>query len=79
MDDFAHYTGQSVHIRRLQSEFTEGTFTHAYLFAGPEGTGKRSVARLCAMAAMCRGEKGPVGSAVPAGEFWLKHTRICMC
>ncbi|MBQ9010030.1 MAG: DNA polymerase III subunit delta', partial [Clostridia bacterium] len=50
---------------RLQSEFTEGTFTHAYLFAGPEGTGKRSVARLCAMAAMCRGEKRPCGVCGP--------------
>jgi len=52
MDDFENYAGQSVHIERLRSEFTEGTFTHAYLFAGPVGTGKKSVARLCAMTAL---------------------------
>lgn len=65
MDDFENYAGQSVHIERLRSEFTEGTFTHAYLFAGPVGTGKKSVARLCAMTALCRGEHRPCGVCGP--------------
>lgn len=65
MDSFENYAGQSVHIGRLKSEFTNGTFTHAYLFAGPAGTGKKSVARLCAMTAMCRGERKPCGECGP--------------
>ncbi len=65
MDDFRNYAGQSVHIGRLHSEFMEGVFTHAYLFAGPVGTGKKSVARLCAMTAMCRGEQKPCGVCGP--------------
>ncbi|MBO5535022.1 MAG: DNA polymerase III subunit delta' [Clostridia bacterium] len=65
MDDFENYAGQSVHIERLRSEFAEGTFTHAYLFAGPVGTGKKSVARLCAMTALCRGEHRPCGVCGP--------------
>ena len=65
MDCFENYAGQSVHIGRLKTEFTDGTFTHAYLFAGPAGTGKKSVARLCAMTAVCRGERKPCGECGP--------------
>ena len=39
---------------------------HAYMLCGPRGTGKKSVARLCAMAAVCRGEgKKPCGACGP--------------
>ena len=48
--------GQSAHVAQLRSDFAHHTFVHAYLLCGPRGTGKRSVARLCAMAAVCRGE-----------------------
>ena len=61
-DDFA---GQSAHIAQLHSDFAAHTFVHAYLFAGPKGTGKRSVARLCAMTAVCRGEHKPCGVCGP--------------
>ncbi|MBQ8094310.1 MAG: DNA polymerase III subunit delta' [Clostridia bacterium] len=69
MDQFEDYAGQSVHVMRLQAEFQNGSFTHAYLFAGPAGTGKRSVARLCAMAALCRGERKPCGECGPCRRF----------
>ncbi|MBR1711114.1 MAG: DNA polymerase III subunit delta' [Clostridia bacterium] len=62
---FSDFEGQSVHIGRLQEEFGSRTFTHAYLFIGPAGTGKRSVARLCAQAALCRGEQKPCGVCGP--------------
>ena len=62
-DDFA---GQSAHIVQLHSDFASHAFVHAYLFTGPRGTGKKSVARLCAMAALCRGEgKRPCGACGP--------------
>ena len=62
-DDFA---GQSTHIAQLHSDFASRAFVHAYLFTGPKGTGKKSVARLCAMAALCRGEgKRPCGACGP--------------
>ena len=62
-DDFA---GQSAHIAQLHSDFASRAFVHAYLFTGPKGTGKKSVARLCAMAALCRGEgKRPCGACGP--------------
>ena len=55
MPAFEDFIGQSAHIRQLHDDFAQHTFAHAYLLCGPRGTGKKSVARLCAMAAMCRG------------------------
>lgn len=66
MLSFDDFSGQSTHIAQLKSDFSAHTFVHAYLFAGPKGTGKRSVARLCAMAAVCRSEQGkPCGVCGP--------------
>ena len=56
MISFSDLKGQSAHIAKLQSDFARGNYVHAYLFTGPGGTGKRSAAQLCAMAALCRGE-----------------------
>ena len=65
MPAFADFAGQSAHIARLAEEFSTGRFVHAYLFSGPKGTGKRSVARLCAMTALCRGAHKPCGVCGP--------------
>lgn len=66
MLSFDDFEGQSAHIAQLQSDFASRTFVHAYLFTGPKGTGKKSVARLCAMAAVCRGTgKKPCGECGP--------------
>ena len=66
MLSFEDFAGQSAHIAQLHGDFASHAFVHAYLFAGPAGTGKRSVARLCAMAALCRGEgKRPCGACGP--------------
>ena len=66
MPEFKDFEGQSAHLTRLRREFSDGTYAHAYLFAGPKGTGKRSVARLLAMTALCEGggEK-PCGACGP--------------
>lgn len=65
MNGFSDFEGQSAHIGRLRREFAGHAFSHAYLFAGPAGTGKKSVAQLCAMAALCRGENAPCGVCGP--------------
>ena len=65
MISFSDLKGQSVHIARLQSDFARGSYVHAYLFTGPKGTGKRSAAQLCAMAALCRGAHKPCGACGP--------------
>lgn len=66
MLSFEDFRGQSAHIAQLESDFASHAFVHAYLLSGPRGTGKKSVARLCAMAALCRGEgKKPCGVCGP--------------
>ena len=66
MLSFEDFAGQSAHVAQLQSDFAQQTYVHAYLFCGPRGTGKKSVARLCAMAAVCRAEgKRPCGACGP--------------
>jgi DNA polymerase-3 subunit gamma/tau len=50
---FAAVVGQKHITRTLQNALAQGKLHHAYLFAGPRGTGKTSVARLVAKAANC--------------------------
>ena len=81
MLSFEDFAGQSAHIAQLHSDFAAHRFVHAYLFAGPRGTGKKSVASLCAMSAVCRGEKCPCGVCGPcrrvlAGTHPDVHTVI---
>ncbi|NBD74132.1 DNA polymerase III subunit gamma/tau, partial [Patescibacteria group bacterium] len=45
---FEEVVGQEHLIPALQKSVAEGTFAHAYLFAGSRGTGKTSVARILA-------------------------------
>lgn len=45
--------GHQRQIRYLGRVLTRGTFAHAYLFHGPEGVGKRSVAVACAARLFC--------------------------
>lgn len=46
-------------FHKLIQAFASGSAVHAWLFTGPEGVGKRTLAMQCAMAALCRGAEKP--------------------
>ena len=54
---FEQVVGQKHVVETLRRAVVEGRTSHAYLFCGPRGTGKTTMARLLAKALMC--EKGP--------------------
>lgn len=51
---FEQVVGQEHVVRTLQNALRSGRVAHAYLFAGPRGTGKTSVAKLLAKAVNCQ-------------------------
>ncbi|MFR4532205.1 MAG: DNA polymerase III subunit gamma/tau [Thomasclavelia ramosa] len=56
---FGEVAGQEHIVKTLKNAIKENRISHAYLFAGPRGTGKTTVAKLLAKALNCTGENPP--------------------
>lgn len=51
--NFDEVVGQKVIIKTLKNALSNNTLTHAYLFTGPRGTGKTSIAKILAKTVNC--------------------------
>ena len=56
---FEEMAGQKHVLKTLQNAIHENKIAHAYLFTGPRGTGKTSMAKLLAKALNCECDYGP--------------------
>lgn len=75
---FEDYIARPALISYLRSTFGSGRVYHAYIFAGPEGTGKRTMARTCAQALFCTAapEGRPCGKCPGCLQFQEGHPDV---
>ncbi|MFZ5646168.1 MAG: DNA polymerase III subunit gamma/tau [Bacillota bacterium] len=68
---FTEVVGQEHIVRTLVNALRGGRLSHAYLFCGPRGTGKTSIAKILARAANCRQpeEGNPCGRCHPCRDI----------
>jgi len=63
---FAEFIGQEPIVKTLSNAVASGVISHAYLFAGPRGSGKTSLARLFAKSVNCQVREA--GQAEPCNK-----------
>lgn len=66
---FKDVAGQEAIITTLKHAIDENKIAHAYLFCGPRGTGKTTVAKLLAKAVNCTGNTKPCGECDSCKEI----------
>lgn len=75
---FPELVGNGRLCARIGEELTQGRLSHAYLLAGPPGSGKHTFALQLAAALACemRDEDGPLPAVnvPPAAQFWADAT-----
>ncbi|MDO8561166.1 MAG: DNA polymerase III subunit gamma/tau [bacterium] len=68
--DFSEVIGQEHVVRPITNAIKLGKVAHAYLFSGPRGVGKTTIARLIAKAANCQGASAkPCNKCAPCVSF----------
>ncbi|KKQ18299.1 MAG: polymerase III gamma/tau subunit protein [Berkelbacteria bacterium GW2011_GWA1_36_9] len=65
---FADILGQEHIVQTLTNALSSGDFSHGYLFAGPRGTGKTTLARVMAKALNCTGRSLAKDSFEPCNK-----------
>ena len=58
---FEEVVGQRQIVKTLTNAISRNRIAHAYLFSGPRGTGKTSIAKIFARTLNCTGEQKPCG------------------
>ncbi|MGL5978537.1 MAG: DNA polymerase III subunit gamma/tau [Erysipelotrichaceae bacterium] len=58
---FDEVAGQKIIVKTLKNAIEQNKIAHAYIFSGPRGTGKTSIAKIFAKAINCTGTNHPCG------------------